>query len=314
VLILRYKKLEKSETFISINRFTLSKFKSKFFFWDLFDSIRKASFSILTVFFKPMFLITAGIALVFTGMLMHINFIPYKKKFHNLMEYFILMSTLLTLFAGLLLYVVDRNGGTNVVINESLRDVLTEILPIITVALIVISNVVVISMFLFDVYVRRNKEKQRVKKLKKSQQEEKEHEEKLTNVLDDLHGNAMNQRQSSMVPWETEHDFQFKVKLEEISDLEDDSKSMNDILADVFSYGRAKRRIISIKNETQKRVSTLISKIKKEKSEDSKKLVLEKRRTYDMPNGFTIRSDYPGSVSYVQTLKGQLNRYTFQRE
>jgi hypothetical protein len=68
-----------------------------------------------------MFLITVRIAIIFIGMMLQVNFIPYRKKFHNLMDYFILMSTLITLFAGLLLFVVGRDGESNLIINPKLK-------------------------------------------------------------------------------------------------------------------------------------------------------------------------------------------------
>jgi uncharacterized membrane protein (DUF106 family) len=317
VLILRYKKLEKSETFISINRFTLSKYKKKFFYWDLFDSIRKASFSVLTVFFKPMFLITVGIAIVFTGMMLQVNFIPYRKKFHNLMDYFILMSTLMTLFAGLLLFVVGRDGGANLVIDPGLKSFLNAFLPVITVMLIIGSNVVVISMFLFDVYVRRKKAKKRAKRKQKTAKEAQEHEQKLTDVLDDLHGNAMKNNNAD-VPWETEHDFKFTLNFEEGSEPEDASKSMNEILGDVLSLKRVKRKAFLISRAGKRAALKMVRKVKMENlvsqsfgkfSTNSSITDNDSMSILKMPNGFIIKSQYPGNVKYVGSYKNQ-NRMT----
>jgi uncharacterized membrane protein len=304
VLILRFKKLEKSETFLTINGFTLSKFKRRYFYWDLFDSVRKASFSILTVFSKPMFLITAGIGIVFTGMLMHLNSIPYRKKFHNLMEYFILLSTLLTLFAGLLLFVVDRDGGAKLIIDEGLRNFLNSYLPIMTVVLIIASNVIVISMFLFDVYVRRQKDKKRNKRKKREMEEKKERETKLFNVLDDLHGRRM--RSGTVVPWETEHDFQFTINFEEESEPEDNSKSMNQILGDVFSYSRLKKNVVEMKQSVKMSMNKISSNMSKKGNSLSQQELVEKKRktSVKMANGFKIKSQYDGNVSFLGS-KGQ---------
>jgi hypothetical protein len=311
VLIIRYKKLEKSETFILINRFTLSKYKKKFFYWNLFDSIRKASFSVLTVFFKPMFLITVGIAIVFTGMMLQVNFIPYRKKFHNLMDYFILMSTLMTLFSGLLLFVVGRDGGENLIIDSGLKEFLNAVLPVITVMLIIGSNIVVISMFLFDVYVRRKKAKKRVKRKHKSAVEAQEHEQKLIDVLDDLHGNVM-KNNSAAFPWETEHDFQFTVNFEEGTEPEDFSKSMNEILEDIFSLRRAKRKAFLITRAGKNSAIKMAHKAKMEKflskSKFSSKAAVAQNDNIirlDMPNGFLIKSEYAGNIKYIGTTTTQ---------
>jgi membrane protein implicated in regulation of membrane protease activity len=94
------------------------------------------------------------------------------------------LSTLLTLFAGLLLFVVDRDGG--LVIDPGLQNFLKFSLPVITILLIVFSNIVVISMFLFDAYIRRKKDKKKLKKKRKLEAEKMEIDRKMSAVLDDL--------------------------------------------------------------------------------------------------------------------------------
>jgi hypothetical protein len=294
-LILRYKKLEKSETFILINRFNLSKYKKKYFFWSLFNSLRYASFSALTVFFKPMFYITIGIGIIFVGMMMQVNFIPYRKKFHNLMDYFILLSTLLTLFAGLLLFVVDRDGGASLVIDSGLQNFLKFSLPVITIFLIVVSNIVVISMFLFDVYIRRKKDKKKLKKKRKLEAEKMEQNQKMSNVLDDLHGRKMDH--GDVVPWETEHDFKFTVNFEEEEEIEDTLKTMNDIMEDVFSFKRGRRKAFLIKRAGTRAASKMKRKMTIEPSQSINNDGVQK---IEMSNGFVIKTQYKGNISLIE--------------
>ena len=310
ILIINYKRWEKSETFILINRFSLKKYKKKFFYWQFFDSFRKLAFSLLTVFFKPMFLITIGIAIIFSGMMLNVHFIPYRKKFHNVMHYFVLMSTLMTLFAGLLLFVVDNNARAEVVIDPGLKNFLSFVLPVITVILIIGSNIIVISMFVYDLYIRRKKQKKRTKLEKKLKAEELEKEEKLSNVLDELHGMHMDNK--SFVPWETEHDFQFTVNFVENPEKEDESKSMNDILNNIFSFKRAKKKGFLITRAGKRAKSKILN-----KKMSSKRIMMKddtsvfKKR---MENGFQIKSDFQGEIAFISRSKTIIQRHPITTE
>ena len=314
ILIINYKRWEKSESFILINRFTLKKYKKKFFYWQFFDSFRKLAFSLLTVFFKPMFLITIGIAIIFTGMMLNVHFIPYRKKFHNLMHYFVLMSTLMTLFAGLLLFVVDNNARSDVVIDPGLKQTLSYVLPIITIILIIGSNLVVVGMFLVDIYIRRKKAKKRVKRKLKKKEIEMEQEEKLTNTLNAIHGIVLD-RNKSMVPWETEHDFHFKLIFDQQSDVEDDSKSMNEILSNLFSFRRARRKGFLIKRAGKRATLKILKKNETENSSKSTKELLKSRknmRIEKMPNGFIIKSDFNGNITFITSTNKKSEKISVQ--
>jgi hypothetical protein len=247
-----------------------------------------------------LFYITCGIAVVFFGMLAQVNFIPYRKKFHNLMEYFILLSTLLTLMAGLLLFVVDRSGGSTLVIDPGLSSFLKSVLPVITILLIVVSNVVVISMFAYDVYIRRKKDKIKLKNKRKLESEIIENEKKFARQLDDLHGRSMNQMKN--LPWETEHEFNFTVDFHEDSEPEDSSTTMNQIFEDIFSTKRGRRNLEKITNSGRKAImkftknlvykSTSTSEVKVEDVFNLKKIE---------SNGFVIKSEFSGNVVLISS-------------
>jgi uncharacterized cupredoxin-like copper-binding protein len=262
--------------------------------------IRYGTFSILTVFFKPLFYITCGIAVVFFGMLAQVNFIPYRKKFHNLMEYFILLSTLLTLMAGLLLFVVDRDGGSTLVIDPGLRNFLKSILPVITIILIVVSNVVVISMFLYDVYIRRKKDKIKLKNKRKLESEIMENEKKFAQQLDDLHGRSMNHMKN--LPWETDHEFNFTVNFHEDSEPEDASTSMNQIFEDIFSIKRGRRNLEKLTNSGRKAMMKFTKKLIYKSTSQNEVTVEDVFNLKKMEsNGFSIQSEFPGNVVLISS-------------
>eukprot|EP01080_Neovahlkampfia_damariscottae_P006199 gene6199-10205_t len=75
-------------------------------------------------------------------------------------------------------------------------------------------------------------------------------EEKVSYVIDDLHGKHMETK--NHLPWETEHDFQFMVNFDQNSDVEEKSKSMNEILSNIFSIKRAKKKGRKINEKASK--------------------------------------------------------------
>jgi hypothetical protein len=198
----------------------------------------------------------------------------------------------LTLFAGLLLFVVDRDGG--LVIDPGLQNFLKFSLPVITILLIVFSNIVVISMFLFDAYIRRKKDKKKLKKKRKLEAEKMEIDRKMSAVLDDLHGRRMNH--DEVVPWETEHDFKFTVNFEEEEEEEDKLTTMNDIIEYVFSFRRGKRKAFLI-TRAGKRAALKIKKKKNSEGEESNENI---SKEFVMSNGFVIKTKFKGSISLIE--------------
>eukprot|EP01080_Neovahlkampfia_damariscottae_P007654 gene7654-11974_t len=118
----------------------------------------------------------------------------------------------------------------------------------------------------------------------------------------------------NIVPWETEHDFQFTINFEQGSEPEDNLKSMNEILEDVFSSRRAKRKLYLI-TRAGKRTAVKIAKKTKLDGVISQNLDKMSSRTHlvpeesikgqMMPNGYLIKSEYNGSVSYVGSKSTQ---------
>jgi divalent metal cation (Fe/Co/Zn/Cd) transporter len=106
-------------------------------------TLRKTILSILYIFLDEMLVIVAGIFLLFIGYLLHTNFVPFKRKFHNLMDYFVIIVTMATLFFGLLFYVDRFPDGTKAP------------LEYLAFTVIIGSTLIVVSMILWDANTRR---------------------------------------------------------------------------------------------------------------------------------------------------------------
>lgn len=64
-------------------KFVLQRFVNKFFFWEAVVTLRKTFISLLNIFFKPMLVITLAVGCIFAGMILHMKYVPFKRKFHN---------------------------------------------------------------------------------------------------------------------------------------------------------------------------------------------------------------------------------------
>jgi hypothetical protein len=81
VTIVKFKDWEKSKNFIERNKFMLTRFRKKLFFWEAVDTFRKCILSILYIFLDEMLVIVTGIILLFSGFLLQSHFVPFKRKF-----------------------------------------------------------------------------------------------------------------------------------------------------------------------------------------------------------------------------------------
>jgi amino acid transporter len=130
-----------------------------------------------------MLVITFGIFLIFIGLLLHMKYVPFKRKFHNLLEYFVLISTLTVLFFGLLFF-VDKFP---VFWDINLKVLLT----VVSLIVIIGSTLFVIILILLDVRKRRQIDKKK-RKLKKQKFEElKKKENDAEDILFLIHGKKL---------------------------------------------------------------------------------------------------------------------------
>jgi hypothetical protein len=131
----------------------LARFKRKYFFWEAIVTGRKLLISILYTFLKPMLVVVFGIFIITIALLLHMFAVPFRYKFHNLMEYVVLLSILLVLFLGLLFFVdqFPTPGAQQFAIW-------------LATIVIILSTVVVVAMIVWDFFTRRKKDIQLVKK------------------------------------------------------------------------------------------------------------------------------------------------------
>jgi hypothetical protein len=81
LIFFKFSEWSKSTNFTERNKFMLSRFRKKLFFWEAVVTLRKTILSILYIFLDDMLVIVAGIFLLYAGFLLHTNFVPFKRKF-----------------------------------------------------------------------------------------------------------------------------------------------------------------------------------------------------------------------------------------
>jgi hypothetical protein len=81
LIFFKFKEWSKSTNFSERNKFMLSRFRKKLFFWEAVVTVRKTILSILYIFLDDMLVIVGGIFLLYVGFLLHAHFVPFKRKF-----------------------------------------------------------------------------------------------------------------------------------------------------------------------------------------------------------------------------------------
>ena len=220
-------------------KFVLRRYKRRFFYWELVVTVRKFLLSVIFVFFKPMMVTVLSIAVVFISLLMHMKAVPYNKKAHNVLEYLVLLSTLVVLFLGLLFF-VDR-------FPEPWMKTFSEVLAVVV---IVATTIVVILVILWDIQTRKRKERGNVKTKERQGMREMnkmsiEDRDAILRIMKQVPNctlrKAMSLLQSSR---EQQVNFLPSMYVEDVlSDEEDSSRSLRDIMDSLFSVKRFKRRM-----------------------------------------------------------------------
>jgi hypothetical protein len=258
LIFFNFKKWSVSKNFKERNKFMLSRFKRKYFFWEAVVTLRKTILSILYIFLDDMLVIVAGIVLLFAGFLLHTNFVPFKRKFHNVMDYFVIIVTMTTLFFGLLFFVDDFPAGTK------------QPAEYLSFSIIIISTLIVVLMILWDANTRRKNDKKKLRKkaMKIAQMERSEIENSA--FLNDLH-NKMHDEDMfklSQVPWDVDYEFQVFGFKTESETPEEDFKTMNDIFYALISPQRIRRKLFLIRRKGKSTTSKVIKKFKKKTKEE----------------------------------------------
>ncbi|KAL0487041.1 9 TM domain-containing transmembrane protein [Acrasis kona] len=128
-------------------KFLLTRFKIKYFFWELVITSRKLAVAILNTFLPSILVVVFGLLIMFLSLILHMQTVPFRKKFHNLTEYVVLISIVLTLFFGLLFFV-----------DQFPTPQFKSFCNVITIIVIIASTVIVILMSMMDFLIRRRKE------------------------------------------------------------------------------------------------------------------------------------------------------------
>jgi hypothetical protein len=258
LIFFNFKKWSTNKNFKERNKFMLSRFKRKYFFWEAVVTLRKTILSILYIFLDDMLVIVAGIVLLFAGFLLHTNFVPFKRKFHNVMDYFVIIVTMTTLFFGLLFFVDDFPAGTR------------QPAEYLSFSIIVISTFIVVLMILWDANTRRKNDKKKLRKkaLKIAQLERAEIQNSA--FLNDLHNKMHDEDlfKFSQVPWDIDYEFQVFGFKTESETPEEGFKTMNDIFYALISPQRIRRKLFLIRRKGKSTTSKVIKKFKKKTKEE----------------------------------------------
>lgn len=84
VTALWYNNQKLTKSFKRKFRFMLFRFHKRFFYWNAVLSMKQILITLLVTFLKPSWIIVLVLGVIFGMLLMHMNCVPYKKKFHNM--------------------------------------------------------------------------------------------------------------------------------------------------------------------------------------------------------------------------------------
>lgn len=238
-LFLRQNELSKP-SIIRKFKFILHRYRTKYFYWHGLIILRKVLISLFIAFFRPIVVITLSMLVIAVGFFFHIQYIPFRRKFHNLMEYLVLLATLLTLFCGLLLY-FDLFPFAE----------MKMAIQIIAIIIMISAAILVAFMVLWDYNTRRKKKDKRSKKKRKELFAEMQ-QRKLKNlpfdhIVKELMGSQTKYDENGSVAfdpplfWDVHHSDDENV--DTIGDLIGNLFSWKRLKKKLFLIGRAKQRI-----------------------------------------------------------------------
>jgi hypothetical protein len=253
LIFFNYTKWSKNLNFRERNKFMLSRFRNKLFFWEAVITLRKTILSVLYIFLDEMLVIVAGIFLLFIGFLLHTNFVPFKRKFHNVMDYFVIIVTMSTLFFGFLFFVDRFPEGT-----KGLAEWLAFIV-------IIGSTVIVVSMILWDANTRRKNDKKKLRNRLLKLIKDQEQVEETRVLLVALHQKEENDDmfQVKALPWDVDYEYKPMDFQTDSETPEESFSNMNDIFGDLLSWKRISRKLFLIQRKGQKTTTKIVKKFKK---------------------------------------------------
>jgi hypothetical protein len=96
-----------SKRFNARFRYLFVRFRDERLYWEMIIILRKLAISAAIIFFStsPILVILFSMFVIFCAFILQTHNVPYRRKFHNYMEYSVLLSTEFLLFSALLFYV-----------------------------------------------------------------------------------------------------------------------------------------------------------------------------------------------------------------
>jgi hypothetical protein len=103
------KKALTSRTFNARFRFLFIRFRDERIYWEVIIILRKLAISCAVIFFSggqsEMLVVLFSMLVIFIAFILQTHNYPFRRSFHNIMEYCVLLSTEFLLFCALLFYV-----------------------------------------------------------------------------------------------------------------------------------------------------------------------------------------------------------------
>lgn len=156
---LNRKKIITDKVFNDRFRFLFIRFRNQRGWWEAMIVIRKLLISIAIIFFAgyPMLVILFAMFVIFCSFILQTHHVPFRRVFHNIMEYVQLLSTEFLLFSALLFYVNAFPDQWN-----------KEALGFIVIIVVVFCSALMAALILLDIFsqVRRDYKLNKERKLK----------------------------------------------------------------------------------------------------------------------------------------------------
>jgi hypothetical protein len=135
------KRVQNSKVFNARFRFLFVRFRDERLYWEIVIILRKLLIAMSVIFFSsyPMLVVLFSLFVIFIAFVLQIHNEPFRRHFHNTMEYLVLLSTLILLFCALLFYVDDFPLQWN-----------KDFLGVLCVFVIIISTVMIVVIVILD--------------------------------------------------------------------------------------------------------------------------------------------------------------------
>eukprot|EP00761_Pharyngomonas_kirbyi_P007046 gb/GECH01007055.1/.p1 GENE.gb/GECH01007055.1/~~gb/GECH01007055.1/.p1 ORF type:complete len:251 (+),score=34.88 gb/GECH01007055.1/:1-753(+) len=177
-VIIRVNHLSVNQNFNEQFRFLFNRFRRRYFYWEIIITLRKLSLSLVSLFLSGyiMLIMIFNNIVIFASLALHLGFVPYKRKFHNMLEYIMLLSTQVVLMLTLLIF-FDNWPEPKAPFNYTVTALL--------IARVVITSLLIIGLIILDVRALRKKDRKRIQQHKTLTLEEEDEFAQYETKIDD---------------------------------------------------------------------------------------------------------------------------------